>query len=263
MMRTLLFQGDSICLAVDVGNTSTSVALVRGERVWNVERLSGAEQNPARIAQTIRSAMGRAAVAGSALCSVVPKAMPVWTRQLKKATGRAPLLVRHTLELGVTVDYPKPARIGADRLANACGAVARYGAPVIVADFGTAVTFDIVSAQGAYVGGVIAPGLPLMTDYLCERTALLPRIALGGGGGRGAIGRSTVAAMRIGAKVGYGGMVAAIVERIRSDLNAASATLCATGGYARWVLEQVDLPFVFDPDLTLYGIGRIYRLNLI
>ncbi len=255
-------RGDTrACLAVDVGNTSVSLAVVRGERAGRVVRLPGGEQKSAAVARAIRSALAGADVAGAALCSVVPAAVPQWSRELEKATGRAPLPIRHTLDLGVTVDYPKPATIGADRLANASAALARYGAPAIVADFGTAVTFDIVSARGAYTGGVIAPGLPLMTDYLCERTALLPRIALRAGGARGAIGRSTEAAMRIGARLGYGGMVAAIVAGIRRDLRAPKATLCATGGFARWVLSQVELPFVFDPDLTLYGIARIFRLN--
>ena len=249
------------CVAVDIGNTSVSMARVAGEKVGPVERMPTHGAGKEAILRAIRRAAGPRGVDGAALCSVVPSAESKWKRYLESELGRAPLLIRPSLELGVGIDYPRPSRIGADRLANASGAVARYGAPVIVADFGTAVTFDVVSARPAYVGGVIAPGLPLMTDYLCERTALLPRVMLGGRSGRGAIGRSTKAAMRIGARVGYGGMVRAIVDRIREDLDASEATLCATGGYARWVLEQVDLPFVFDPVLTLYGVARIFRLN--
>jgi type III pantothenate kinase len=250
-----------VCLVADIGNTSVAVALAQGERIGRMFRLPGATRDGRAVAQTLRRAMGRRRPDGAALASVVPAALPVWRREMERVCGHVPLTVHHRLDLGVKVEYPKPAAIGADRLANASGAVARYGAPVIVADFGTAVTFDVISAAGAYVGGVIAPGLPLMTDYLCDRTAMLPRVRLGGNGGRRPIGRSTEAAMRVGARVGYGGMVAAIVKHIREGLDMRHARLCATGGFARWVLREADLPFVFDPDLTLYGIARILRLN--
>jgi type III pantothenate kinase len=190
---------------------------------------------------------------------VVPRLNGVWAAQLRKTAGVPPLIVSHRLNLGVKVNYPKPSTIGADRLANACAAVDRYGAPVIVADFGTAVTFDVVSADGAYIGGVIAPGLPLMTDYLYERTALLPWIRLKGAFGH--VGRSTVEAMRIGAKIGYSGMVREIVKYLQKGLGPTRFRLCATGGFAEWALEGLDMPFAIDPDLTLYGLSRIFDLN--
>ncbi len=252
--------GSQAVCVVDVGNTSTTVARVQGERVGRTVRLRGAEQNAAAIGRAIDQVAGEKGVVGAALSSVVPAVVAVWTAQLRRRLNCDPLVVHHKLKLGVGLDYPRPSTIGADRLANASGAVARYGAPVIVADFGTAVTFDVVSAQAEYVGGVIAPGLPLMTDYLAERTALLPHISLGGRV-RGPLGRSTRAGMRIGAQVGYGGMVAAIAEHIRQALSIPQVTLCATGGFAHWVLDQVELPFRFDPTLTLYGISRIYWLN--
>jgi len=170
-----------------------------------------------------------------------------------------PLLVHHRLRLGVGVDYPKPSTIGADRLANACAACDLFGSPVIVADFGTAVTFDVIARGGTYVGGVIAPGLSMMTDYLAEKTALLPRVKL-----RGrcpGVGRSTAGAMRIGARVGYRGMVVEIVKHVKEAMGETDVALCATGGFARWALQGSDMPFHFRPDLTLYGLGRIYELN--
>jgi type III pantothenate kinase len=130
---------------------------------------------------------------------------------------------------------------------------------VIVADFGTALTFDIVSAAGAYIGGVIAPGLPLMADYFSERTALLPHIDLRGRIGR--VGRSTEDAMRIGARIGYRGMVRETVAYLRRDAREANAALCATGGYAKWVLKGTGMPFTIDPNLTLKGLGAIWALN--
>jgi len=160
--------------------------------------------------------------------------------------------------MDVAVDYPKPKTIGADRLANAAGGVVKYGAPLIVADFGTALTFDIVTRDRCYIGGVIAPGLPLMTDYLHERTALLPHVAPGGVCPK--IGRSTRGAIQIGAQIGYRGMVREIVGYLSQTLGD-GVTLIGTGGFARWVLGGINMPFVIDPNLTLFGFGTIFERN--
>ena len=162
----------------------------------------------------------------------------------------------------VIPDMPLPddfCTIGADRLANSAGAVARYGAPVIVADFGTGLNFDIVNAKKAYIGGVIAPGLPLMTDYLAERAALLPQIKLRGR--IGVVGRSTAGAMRIGAKIGYRGMVREITNHLLQQPELRGATLCATGGFSEWALDGLDMPFHVDKDLTLFGLLKIWDHN--
>jgi type III pantothenate kinase len=153
------------------------------------------------------------------------------------------------------IDYPKPETIGADRLADAAGAVARYGAPVLVMDFGTALTAAVVTSDRVWRGGVIAPGFPLMRDYLFERTAKLPRMELG----RGAapkIGRSTEGAMRFGALVGYRGMVREIAETLRRNFGE-DFKLVATGGFARWALRGAGMPFAIDPTLTLFGAGLV------
>ena len=247
------------CLAIDIGNTSTAIGIVSDGQVHGVCHLQGGLRDRRAIEHVVRGLIGREEVDGSALSSVVPSANSVWLSQLRRLLGAAPLVVSHRLRLGVGVDYPRPGTIGADRLANASGAVGRYGAPAIVADFGTAVTFDVISSGGAYIGGVIAPGLPLMTAYLAEKTALLPLIRLTGRCGR--IGRGTAGAMLIGAKIGYRGMVREIVRHLREGVGLRKARLLATGGYARWALHGLNLPCTIDPDLTLYGIGRIYELN--
>jgi type III pantothenate kinase len=153
------------------------------------------------------------------------------------------------------IDYPKPETIGADRLADAAGAVSRYGAPVLVMDFGTALTAAVVTKDRVWRGGVIAPGFPLMRDYLFERTAKLPRMRIGSGKAP-RIGRSTEEAMRFGALVGYRGMVREIVSELRRNFKC-DFKLVATGGFAKWVLKDLDLPFVIDPTLTLYGAGLV------
>lgn len=247
------------CLVVDVGNTSTSVARWDRGKVTRVRRLTMRHLTQTVCREATHSSLGGRDVDGAIVASVVPAANSIWRRAIRAATGSAPIFVDHTLRLGVRIDYPRPRSIGADRLANAAGAIDRYGAPVVVADFGTAVTFDIVSADGAYIGGIIAPGLPLMADYLADRTAMLPRIRVRGP--HGAIGRSTVGAMRVGAKIGYRGMVREIAEHIESHLGLKAVTLCATGGFAAWALEGMAKSFVVDPTLTLHGLGVVYELN--
>ena len=138
----------------------------------------------------------------------------------------------HKIALGVGIDYPRPETIGADRLANATAATALYGSPAVVVDFGTAVTFDVISADRKYIGGVIAPGLNAMTDYLHKRTALLPRVTLREP--RCAVGRSTAEAMRSGAVYGYRGLVAEILRQVVKEIASTRKVhyLIATGGDA-------------------------------
>ncbi|MBI3985702.1 MAG: type III pantothenate kinase [Lentisphaerae bacterium] len=257
-------------IVVDTGNTSTSVAVFRGPRLSGVSRLPTADATAARIRLLLERMIPSIAdggVEGSVLGSVVPALNARWLAALGRISRTAPIVVHRRLRFGLRIDYPRQALIGADRLANACEAYARFGAPVVVADFGTALTFDVVSRAGAYRGGVIAPGVLLMTDYLAEKTALLPSIDIARQrsffmrGRHSAIGRSTREAMLIGAKFGYAGMVREIVLRLRRELKAPDLTLCATGGYASWVLAGSGIPVILSPNLTLLGLRRIFALN--
>lgn len=250
-----------IVAVIDIGNTSTTFGLARGNKIFNLGRCSGYLNDKDSVIACIRKMMGGRKIKGAVLCSVVPSANMVWVSQIKRLTGVYPLIVNHKLNFGIKISYPKPATIGADRLANACGASFRHGVPVIVADFGTALTFDIVSEKKGYIGGVIAPGLPLMTDYLADKTALLPHIQLKGK--CHPVGRSTESAMRIGAKIGYRGMVREIINYLTEKSEMKKVKLCATGGYAGWALDGLDMPFAIDYDLTLFGLCRIYELNRI
>ena len=244
------------CIVIDVGNTSTGIASFEDGRVSHVSHVKGGiRQHPEACLRAVRRAAGRCAD-GAAMASVVPATNAAWQRLVKRAAGVPLLIVTSRTPMQVRVDYPRPRTIGADRLANACGGVVRYGSPLIVADFGTALTFDIVTRDRRYVGGVIAPGLPLMTDYLYERTALLPHLRLGGACPR--LGRSTTGAMRIGAHIGYRGMVREIVNHLRRSFRT-MPRLCATGGYARWAIAGLDMPFTIDPTLTLFGLGCIFE----
>jgi type III pantothenate kinase len=236
------------CLVVDVGNTSTSLGVYRNGRVRNVQRTPSGEPS-----LNLRAVPERAVIA-----SVKPRVNARWKRFLKEQGVQSILEVSHENEIGIPISYPKPRHIGADRLANACEAATSLGTPVVVCDFGTALTFDIVKKDEGYVGGIICPGLPLMFDYLAEKTELLPHIQPART--EHLIGKSTAEAMQIGAHVGYAGMVKEIVKRLKKELGE-ETRFCATGGFAKWVLQDLDQSIAIDPLLTLKGIGRIGELN--
>lgn len=247
------------CLVVDVGNTSTGIGLYQGDTIQRSTHIPhGILHAPQECAAALRTAAGNDHIVGAVLGSVVPSVNTPWCKLIQRELGCDTLIVSAELNLDVIVDYPEPATIGADRLADACGGVRKYGAPLIITDFGTALTFDVVMPDNRYVGGVIAPGLPLMTDYLYERTALLPRVSLGGSCPE--MGRTTQQAMRIGAQIGYRGMVREIVTYLGTTTGV-NFKLVATGGYARWALEESKIDFTFDPTLTLYGLGCIFEKN--
>jgi len=191
------------------------------------------------------------------VCSVVPKK----NGTVRKAAKRSRVLwITPRVELGVGVDYPNPKTIGADRLANAAAVAALYGCPAIVVDFGTAVTFDIVSAQRKYIGGVIAPGLESMTNFLYQRTALLPKLSLKEP--RSAVGRSTIEAMRSGAVIGYRGLVREIINRIKAErFPRKKVHVIATGGYADLIAARLGEIDAVHPNLTLEGLRIVANLN--
>ncbi len=192
------------------------------------------------------------------VCSVVPTKNGV----VRKAAKRSKILwLTPQLRLGVGIDYPNPKTIGADRLANAAAVADLYGSPAIVVDFGTAVTFDIVSAQRNYIGGVIAPGLESMTSFLYQRTALLPKLSLKEP--RSTVGRSTIDAMRSGAVIGYRGLVREIIARIKAErFPREKVHVIATGGYADLIAARLREIDAVHPNLTLEGLRIVANLNL-
>ncbi|HAM70256.1 MAG TPA: type III pantothenate kinase [Verrucomicrobiales bacterium] len=245
-------------LLLDIGNTHTHVGLADGRRVVRHRDLATAEWLSGSAYRALRSFVGRGVnLSAAALCSVVPAATPLVTAALGRAWGITPVVLGPETIAGVGIDYPKPASIGPDRLANAIALRHLFGAPGLVVDFGTAVTFDIVDRRGCYVGGVIAPGLAAMTDYLHEKTALLPRIQIRDP--RSVIGRSTEEAMLIGAVHGYRGLVRELIGRIRSQLRARQLPVVATGGYARLIAKGLPEITAVEPLLTLEGLRLLSR----
>ena len=192
---------------------------------------------------------------------VVSSVVPAKNSAILKAAGKVNVLwLDWKLKLGVEIDYPNPQSIGADRLANAAAVTALHGFPAIVVDFGTAVTFDIVSGRRAYIGGVIAPGLEAMTNFLYRRTALLPQLSLKEP--RRAVGKSTIQAMLSGAVFGYRGLVREILTQVRVEqFSNKRVHVVATGGYARLIARRLPEIDVVRPNLTLEGLRIVANLN--
>lgn len=240
-------------LLIDISNSFTKIGLASPSRIGKVSRLA-TRQLTARF---LRDLLGKRKIDMFVVSSVVPKK----NRAIKAAAGRTKILwINARTNLGVGVDYPKPKTIGADRLANAAAVAELFGVPAIVVDFGTAVTFDIVSEDRQYIGGVIAPGLESMTNFLYQRTALLPRISLGEP--HRAIGRSTIEAMRAGAIFGYRGLVREILRRIMEERFARKKVrVIATGGYAELIARRLPEIEAVAPNLTLEGLRIAANLN--
>lgn len=244
-------------LLVDIGNTSVALAVARGRRTGRPLRVGTADEGRAGAASAVRRVLGQVRVEGAVLSSVVPARTGVWRHAISTEAGVRPLLVAHALCFGFRIDYPRPETIGADRLVNACAAVARYGTPVVAIDAGTATTFDVVDRRGCFIGGIIVPGPRLMLDYLADRTALLPRLGLPPAV-KGIVGRSTREAMEFGARAGYTGLVKEIVARLGRKLGR-GARFCATGGDGGWAVDGLGI--TYEPDLTFQGLAAIWQLN--
>lgn len=241
-------------LLVDNSNTRTKFALADAEGLSKIRAwIPTPEISPEKLEEVLAGFEFDAAL----LCSVVPEKARILGDHL---SPRGPVhALSHSSDTGLAIDYPTPAQIGADRLANAIGVSARHGAPAIVIDFGTAVTFDVVSAGPAYCGGVIAPGLGAMQDYLGRRTALLPQIELVEP--RSAIGKSTEEAMQAGAVLGYRGLVREIITKLRDEM-AGNPVVVATGGDAALIARGMPEIQIVDPDLTLEGLRIAAVRNL-
>jgi len=244
-------------LLFDIGNTNTHVGLADNRRVVKQADIPTADWFNGTAVKLVRKFAGHATLDGVALCSVVPHATPL-VHQTTRALWKLGVfeLTPKTLR-GMGIDYPKPDTIGPDRLANAVAARHHFGAPVVVLDFGTAVTLDVVNRAGNYAGGIIAPGLAAMTDYLHEKTALLPRIKIHEI--QTSIGKSTEEAMLVGAVHGYRGLVRELIAELRREMKVKRLPVVATGGYARLMASKLPEISAVEPNLTLEGLRLVWK----
>lgn len=250
-------------LAIDAGNTETKIGRFSADgtlaQTWRIT--TDARRTPDEYAMTLRAlfAAGGAGAAGIdaiAVASVVPAVDASLERACRESFGAAPLFLKPQLQRVIAMKTEYPRESGADLVAAAIGARERFGAPAIVVSYGTATVFVAISADGAYAGVAIAPGITISIDALVARTAKLPQVALEAPGT--AIGRTTEAALRAGIVYGFAGQTQAIVERMRAELVGA-ATVIATGGLATSFAPHVACIDEVDPHLSLIGLRLFYE----
>ena len=245
-------------LAVDVGNSEITLGRFRGDALDGFWRLSSARLTTDEIALQLSGLLGgaRAAAATAAvICSVVPALTQPWSDALARLTGTATVEVNADTA-GIAIRYHDRSAVGADRLANAIAVRERFGTPAIVVDLGTATTFDCVSREGAYLGGIIAPGVGTSSEELFRRAARLPRVELRAPSH--ALGRTTEESLRAGVIWGHAGQIDALVRRLALEMNGTPHVI-ATGGFAQLIAPQCETINRVDEVLTLTGMRIIWQ----
>ena len=251
-------------LAIDIGNTNVTFGVFEGERIkttWRVSTIihrTSDEYANVMLALMERQGITAKQIKDVVICSVVPPLLIIFDDVCKHYLKKSPLIVEAGVKTGIRIDMDNPREVGPDRIVNAVAAHQLYGGPVIVIDMGTATTLDVVSKDGRYIGGAIAPGIIISLEALFTRTAVLPRIELALP--KKAIGRNTIAAMQSGIVFGYIGLIEGIVARIQSELEE-TAKVVAAGGLATLIVDASNIINIVNADLTLVGLRMIWELN--
>ena len=250
-------------LALDVGNTNTVVGLFEGEDLRTHWRLTTHAERTADevgiwLHQLLRwEKVDPADLAAVAVSSVVPQVDMRLNEGVKRYLHRTPFFVEPGIRTGMPLLVDAPGELGADRLCDAVAAFAEHGGPCLVLDFGTAITWEVVSAKGEYLGGVIAPGPGVTAEALSLKTAKLPSVAMAPP--ERVIGKGTVDSIQSGLFYGYLGLIEGVTRRILDELG--EATVVATGGLAGAFASETDLIHHVEPDLTLHGLRLLWALN--
>ncbi len=251
-------------LCIDIGNTNITFGLYEGATLgprWRIRTIHDKmpDEYGILMLQLFRH-RGYAPedVTGVSVASVVPPLTPVFEAVCRDYLGQEPLVVDAGVRTGVRIRYDNPREVGADRVVDAAAVRALYGIPACVVDFGTATTFDAISADGDYLGGAIAPGIGIAAEALFARTAKLPRVEITRP--PSVIGRNTVQSIQSGLLFGYVGLVEGMVARFRAELGP-HMRVVATGGLAELIARETPVIEIVDPWLTLHGLRIIYELN--
>jgi type III pantothenate kinase len=251
-------------LAFDIGNTSIHIGLFDGEELAATWRIGVEhEKLPDEYGILVTGLLNARRFETSVItdCIIgcdVPPLIPTFEQVCKDYFGVEPMVVGHGLRTGIRILYDNPKQLGADRIIDAVAAVKRYGAPVIVVDFGTATVFDAVNDKGDYLGGAISPGIGIASEALFARAAMLYRVQLERP--PSAIGKNTIHAMQSGILFGYVGLVEGLVARFKAELNG-NPKVVATGGLSGIIARETDCIDVVDPHLTLDGLRIISEMN--
>jgi type III pantothenate kinase len=247
-------------VAIDVGNTTTKFGFFEGkEPVFRLDITSDKELGVEDYWRPVHEALPPTTVIeGVILCSVVPAATPVLSKLSIEKLGQKPVILDSTTPIRLVNRYRPPKDVGGDRLANAFAVWKTYGAPAIIVDIGTAVTVDVLSEEGEYLGGVISPGVEMAAEALHRKTALLPHVTLQPV--ETVLGRDTLSAVRSGLTHGYAAMIAGLIQKLKDELGLPQrTTIVLTGGHVETFRDLLsELPLIVDTDLTLKGLNLIY-----
>jgi type III pantothenate kinase len=254
---------DHLLLALDVGNTNTVVGLFEGDTLRTHFRLTThAERTADEIGMWLHQMLRWEQVAPDdladvAVSSVVPPMDPRLKEGVQRYLDKDAFFVEPGIRSGMPLRVDAPQELGADRLCDAVAAYAEHGGPCLVLDFGTAITWEVVSANGEYLGGAIAPGPAVTADALSSKTAKLPSVAMAPP--PRVIGKGTVDSIQSGLFFGYLGLIEGVTRRILDEIG--EATVVATGGLAQAFASHTDLIQHVEPDLTLHGLRLLWQLN--
>lgn len=251
-------------LAVDIGNSNMSLGVYQKKELihyWRLTTLRAATTDDLGV--KMRTLLQSNSVSlddidAVVYCSVVPPLDDAFNKMCKRYIGASPLQVKPGVRTGINITYDHPREVGADRIANAVAASAQWSGPIVVVDFGTATTLDVLSAEGDYAGGVILPGVGISTEALFDRAARLPRIDLSRPGR--AVGKNTVDSMRSGIVYGNAGAVDSLVWQIAEEVGQPNKVV-ATGGWARVIASECKTVDEMNLYLTLEGLRIIYTRN--
>jgi len=253
-------------LAIDVGNSQTVCGIFKKGSLfchWRLktDREKTADELAARFLSLFAMQnINFKDISGVIIASVVPTQQQAWQEFSSKYTGCTPLLVNSpTLKSGIKIVTDNPAEVGADRIVNAVAAFEQNGKSTIVVDFGTAITFDCISAKGEYLGGAIMPGMSISLDALANRTAKLPRVDISSPPQK-AIGANTVDAIKSGLLFGYGAMVDGLIKKLSAEFTETPQVI-ATGGMSELISAYTESIQIVDPMLTLKGLYLLYEKN--
>ena len=253
-------------LAIDIGNTSTAVAVYDGEERAAAFRVASdrdrlPDEWAALLASLLRGEeIAPVAIGAAAISATVPSVGAACEAACARAFGVRPLIVSAEVQAGVPVRCDNPAEVGPDRILHAVAALHRHSPPLLVIDFGTALVFDAVDREGDYLGGAIAPGVGVASQALAAAAAMLRPVPAGPPPGESVIGRNTAHAMQAGTFYGYAELVRGMVRRFKDELGD-DATVIATGGWATGLAEAAGCVDAVEPDLNLEGLRLVHEAH--
>ncbi len=247
--------------AIDVGNTNITIGLYDGQRLEKTFRMTTgisrtSDEFGVFLCELLRMRnLSNDVINEVVIASVVPNIMHSLTNGIKKYFGISPLIVEPGIKTGINIAIPNPKQLGADRIVDAVAAYYIYGGPVLVLDFGTATTYDLVNGEGSFTAGVTSPGIGLSANALWSGTAKLPEIEIKVPDT--ILCKDTISSMQAGVCLGYIGQTEYIVKRMKKESGFRDMKVVATGGLGKMIYENTDCIDVYDPDLTLHGLRII------